>query len=140
MLMMLLDMDVIIYYFMEGVNNMRMWMADVTKMCDKHLLGEHVELHMFIGTLRKDISLKGYKDNNLVEPLSIPDRHTQITEEMKRRGMKHNSEISEGEFHELLLRMPKDVRNNKINKKEALEELLIRCDRCQKNFWPIKGV
>jgi hypothetical protein len=30
-----------------------MWMVDPRLVCSKHLLGEHVELHMFVGCLLK---------------------------------------------------------------------------------------
>ena len=36
---------------------MRMWMIDPTMLCTKHLLGEHVELHMFVGTINKNKKL-----------------------------------------------------------------------------------
>ena len=32
---------------------MRQWMVDPRLLCRKHLLGEHVENHMFIGTLKR---------------------------------------------------------------------------------------
>lgn len=32
---------------------MRMWLVPPSHMCRKHLLGEHVELHMLLGTLKK---------------------------------------------------------------------------------------
>lgn len=32
---------------------MRMWMLPTAGMCRKHLLGEHVELHMLLGSLRR---------------------------------------------------------------------------------------
>lgn len=41
---------------------MRQWLVDPRCLCDKHLLGEHVEHHMFIGTLRKNKSIQGYLD------------------------------------------------------------------------------
>ena len=46
---------------------MRMWMIDPKMLCKKHLLGEHVELHMFVGTINKNKKLDGYKKNGLVE-------------------------------------------------------------------------
>ena len=36
---------------------MRMWNVDPKLMCNKHLLGEHVEMHMFFGTIQKGISM-----------------------------------------------------------------------------------
>jgi len=39
---------------------MRQWMCDPRFMCNKHLFGEHVEHHMFIGTLERKKSINGY--------------------------------------------------------------------------------
>lgn len=38
---------------------MRMWMVDPATMCDRHLLGEHAEIHMAIGTIAKGRSVAG---------------------------------------------------------------------------------
>lgn len=38
---------------------MRMWMLPPETMCRKHLLGEHVELHMLLGSLRRGKTLTG---------------------------------------------------------------------------------
>lgn len=42
---------------------MRMWMVPPELMCRQHLLGEHVELHMFVGAINKGtsvVTLPGY--------------------------------------------------------------------------------
>ena len=36
---------------------MRMWMIDPKLLCRKHLLGEHLEIHMFVGTINKGINV-----------------------------------------------------------------------------------
>lgn len=72
---------------------MRMWMVNPKKMCRKHLLGEHVELHMFVGTIKKGISIQGYIDNGLVNPRMIKKRHKELVKEMERRGYNHNSPL-----------------------------------------------
>ena len=46
---------------------MRMWMVPPSKMCRQHLLGEHVEIHMLVGTMRKGKSMQGFYDNRLVD-------------------------------------------------------------------------
>lgn len=74
---------------------MRMWNVDPKLMCRKHLLGEHVEMHMFAGTLAKGISIKGYVDGGLVEVENIRRRHDQLAAEMKARGFKHASPLRE---------------------------------------------
>lgn len=81
---------------------MRMWMVDPKILCNKHLLGEHVELHMFIGSINKGRDIEGYVKNNLIEPSKLYQRHQELVNEMKRRGMNHKSElnlIEEGNVH-----------------------------------------
>ncbi len=46
---------------------MRMWNVLPEYLCRKHLLGEHVEMHMFVGTIKRGVSLNGYIKNKLVE-------------------------------------------------------------------------
>lgn len=55
---------------------MRMWMVGPKMMYRQHLLGEHVEIHMFIGTMKRKCSVWGYLRNNLLEMESIVSRHT----------------------------------------------------------------
>jgi len=70
---------------------MRMWNLDVKKMCRKHLLGEHVECHMFVGYINKKKNLQGYLDKGLLEIHNLKSRHEKIVKEMKRRNFQHNS-------------------------------------------------
>ena len=46
---------------------MRMWMVDPRIMCRQHLLGEHVEIHMFVGAISRGKSVKGYLEKGLLE-------------------------------------------------------------------------
>ena len=62
-----------------------MWGIDPEKLCDQHLLGEHLEMHMFVGCIKKGISLKGYYDNydnKLLCTNLIKDRHDELADEM----------------------------------------------------------
>ena len=54
---------------------MRMWMVAPGKMCRKHLLGEHVEIHMLAGSLLKGRSIGGFLADGLLEPQSMRARH-----------------------------------------------------------------
>lgn len=105
---------------------MRMWMVEPKYMCNKHLLGEHIEIHMFVGSINKGISMEGYIKNNLLEPSSLIERHDEIVKEMKRRGMNHNTPLPSIKITNL----PEHLRDAKINKHEALEELHKRCANC----------
>jgi hypothetical protein len=72
---------------------MRMWMVNPKRMCRKHLLGEHVELHMLLGSLRKNRSIQGFLDAGLLQPQAVNQRHEALVEEMEARGYKHSSPL-----------------------------------------------
>ena len=61
---------------------MRMWLVDPKILCQKHLCGEHVEMHMFLGTLKKGKKIDGFLKNNLFEPRVLHKRHEELKEEM----------------------------------------------------------
>lgn len=102
---------------------MRMWNVNVEKMCDKHLLGEHVEMHMFVGTIRKGNSIKGFIDGGLVEVDNIKKRHDELTAEMLKRGMRHNSPLNEI--------LTYDGNNGFVNVLENEVALRNRCKNCK---------
>lgn len=104
---------------------MRMWGVDTRLLCDKHLLGEHVEMHMFAGTLKKGISTKGYTETGLFDLSKIRQRHDQIAREMKKRGMNHQSEIDP---------IVDGLKGGYIDQKANLNELKRRCKQCAKRI------
>lgn len=109
---------------------MRMWMVDPKILCRQHLFGEHLECHMFLGTLKKGNSIKGYLRNNLLEPKSLLTRHNQLVNEILKRGYNHHSPMEEQES-EYLDHLSKEELNTKIDVSKAFSELLSRCERCQ---------
>lgn len=68
-------------------------MIDPQLMCRSHLLGEHVEIHMFVGSIKKRISLRGYIDKRLVDLNYLQQRHDVLAREIQRRGWKHKSDL-----------------------------------------------
>jgi hypothetical protein len=103
---------------------MRMWMVRPQTMCNKHLLGEHVECHMFAGTIRKGIRLDGYIRNNCFEGISLRRRHRTLAKEMEGRGMAHKSEMP-GDLN--YINLP-----GKIDRKANEENLYGRCPECKR--------
>lgn len=102
---------------------MRMWMINPKLMCNKHILGEHVELHMLVGCLNKKKNIEGYITGGLVEIHNIESRHNTIAQEMGFRGMNHNTPI----VNEPRLKMIAgkiDIRKNEI-------DLMDRCLLCR---------
>ena len=105
---------------------MRMWIGvSPSEMCRKHLLGEHVELHMMVGSIRKGKSLAGFFRNRLIFPESIEARHDLISEEMINRGYQHRSVLPDYDYSNLSYPWPsrKDFKSNRI-------ELATRCADC----------
>jgi ribosomal protein L44E len=98
-----------------------MWMVDPTLMCTKHLLGEHVELHMFVGCLRRKKTLTGFFTKGLLEVHSIRARHDALVQEMRRRGMQHKSPLQPF----------RSFKMGKINRRQSKLELASRCEKCQ---------
>jgi len=104
--------------------DMRMWNVSPRLMCDKHLLGEHLEMHMFVGCLRQGKSLDGFIKNGLVEVHNISFRHMELVSEMHKRGMKHDSKISE------VVEPPQ----GNVDVVESLALLAERCPECRKRM------
>ncbi len=102
---------------------MRMWGIDPKLLCNKHLLGEHVEMHMFAGTIEKNKSIQGYINKGLVNPCRIKERHDELSEEMLRRGMNHQSPL-DMPFCSSLPYHPVSILNNTV-------ELYRRCPDCR---------
>lgn len=111
---------------------MRMWMVDPRGMCRKHLLGEHVETHMLLGSMNKGISMDGYVRNNLAEPAKLAARHDALATEMKRRGYRHQSPLSHQDAAEVLEYYSEGVQRAKVHRAASLAELVRRCPECAK--------
>jgi hypothetical protein len=106
---------------------MRMWLVDRKIMCRQHLLGEHLELHFFIGHMKRKKSIKGYLVNNCLQINEIYNRHEELVNEMKNRGYNHKSELEK-----IDLCYYKEFFNVKINTESSKLDLKTRCNECQK--------
>ena len=123
---------------------MRMWMVPPVFMCKKHLSGEHVEHHMFIGSFKKKIRMDGYIRNDLLEIKSMIDRHDAIVRELSRRaeieGKKYNHRTpmpEEEEIKRLVSYLPKPTIHHKIDGWNSFKELITRCEQCHKRLFYI---
>ena len=95
-------------------------------MCRQHLLGEHVEIHMFIGTINRNKSVKGYLQKGLLEVHNLYARHADLVEEMKRRGYNHCSKVNEKwKFVEEL---------GAIDREKNVNDLVNRCSKCKSRY------
>ena len=108
---------------------MRMWMVPVEYMCNKHLLGEHVEIHMFVGSINNGQSVDGYIANDLLEPLSLRLRHQEIVKEMIGRGYSHKQELPPISAAVLGAKL-----YHTINVSKSVNDLKSRCKSCAKRM------
>lgn len=114
---------------------MRMWMVNPKILCDKHLAGEHVECHMFVGSINKGKSIAGHTIMNQAEPRALMKRHDDLAAEMLARGFKHESPLIEPQLDKL----PRGAMLARVNVGKALADLLDRCPKCVERFNQVYG-
>ena len=112
---------------------MRMWLCDPKIMCQKHLCGEHLEMHMFLGSLKAGKKIDGYLKNNLFQPRLLFQRHEDLKQEMITRRYNHKSCIKESDCS-YVLDMPQEKQYWEIDKDKALKDLLSRCPKCRGRY------
>jgi hypothetical protein len=107
---------------------MRMWMVPPKLMCRQHLLGEHLELHMFATTIKQGKKIKGFINNNLCEPLSLEKRHEELVQEMIKRKYNHKSPFPKLKEEDLSY-LYEDI-DKTIDSQKSEKDLMERCPRC----------
>lgn len=107
-----------------------MWNLDPSKMCRHHLLGEHVEMHMFIGSLAHNKNIIGYINSGLVCVSYICSRHDILAAEMIKRGYKHNSPLHMPKILPDYL-TPELYNRNYISIDRNYLEIIKRCEECE---------
>lgn len=110
---------------------MRMWSVAPDVLCMKHLLGEHVEMHMFAGSIRKGISMNGYIEAGLLDVREVANRHDALAVEIANRGMRHRTPLAPLSAA-MLRRFAKNP--GKIPEVESRKELLKRCVECRRRY------
>lgn len=98
-----------------------MWLVDPKIMCRRHLLGEHLETHMFHGTIKLKKALNGYIANGLLDTTVLQARHDALANEMLRRGYRHESPMT---YRDRL-----GIRS--VDIEHSLFDLLNRCPDCR---------
>jgi transcription termination/antitermination protein NusG len=112
---------------MTRTNPPRMWMLDVSKMCRQHLIAEHLDCHGIIKTLAKS---KGFAElaplarKGHLELYALKDRHKELADEMKRRGIPHRSPLPAFDSIDI----------GEIDLIESLASLCTICPECAKGF------
>lgn len=105
-------------------------MVEPELLCRKHLMGEHVEMHMLAGSVSKQKTLTGFITKGLVELDRIQHRHDEIASEVEFRGYNHKSPLDQPDtscYDDL----------GAVSWADSIHELHRRCPDCAKR---IEGV
>lgn len=100
-------------------------MIEPALFCRQHLLGEHNELHKLVGVINNHphgpAIVDGQAEKGNIDTSLITDRHTQLVEEMERRGMNHNSPLSYED----------ELDKGSVDRQRSLRDLKQRCHDCK---------
>jgi len=106
---------------------MRMWGIDPSLLCQKHLIGEHGEIHK-----HRHNFIKKHKITNRItpivqiEPENMQKRHDELVLEMLKRGYKHNSPYEQPDLSYLKA----EERYAQIDINISIADLTNRCVEC----------
>jgi hypothetical protein len=104
-----------------------MWMIDPKILCDKHLLGEHGEIHKHRHNFVKQHKMtKRIFPVTQIEPSAMGRRHDELAAELLRRGMNHKSPFEQPDISYL----PVDQQLAVVDPIYSLKDLRHRCSAC----------
>ena len=81
---------------------------------------------MFVGAIKKGISVEGYLKGGLLEPKTLYSRHAELVTEMHMRGYNHRSPLLAVDTSHLSC--------GKINTVHNIADLRKRCQQCAKRI------
>ena len=103
-------------------------MIDPKKLCKRHLLGEHFEIHKHRHNFVKGHKIGGRKEQ--IEPKSMGVRHDELAREMKRRGYNHKSPYEQPDLSHY------DLDGFIVDKEVSKVDLMNRCEECKSLMRP----
>ena len=110
---------------------MRMWMVNPKFLCNKHLIGEHGEIHKHRHVFVKKYSILGRMSPIVqIEPLMMLRRHDDLVEEMISRNMNHKSPYSMPDVSYI----DQSYLNLKVDVDYSINDLITRCGNCKERI------
>jgi hypothetical protein len=113
-----------------------MWGVSTELMCDQHLLGEHNEMHMLVGSIRKhphgEAIARGHAEKGQINTALIQERHDDLAGEMEQRGMSHDSPMDYDD--DLDVGVVDAERDPMFGATNLKDELADRCIDCRKRI------
>lgn len=108
---------------------MRMWGVNPRWLCDKHLLGEHGEMHKFLPTFHKRLKVSGrFSPIVQIQFKGYVERHEALAKEMLCRSMNHRSPLVDVPDFELIY---PDYYHLEIDTNYSVLDLKSRCSLCK---------
>jgi hypothetical protein len=108
---------------------MRMWMLPPEILCRKHLLGEHNEIHKFVGHFNKGKSINGWIRRGYIAIHRLQERHDELAAEMLRRGYNHQSPL------QALTRTYANTDCVEVDADVSIFDLSDRCAACRERMF-----
>lgn len=111
---------------------MRMWGVNPIILCNKHLLGEHGEIHK-----HRHNFVKQHKITKRIYPVvqieseNMEIRHNELVNEMLRRKFNHQSPYSLPDLSYL----SDNERYAKIDVNNSIDDLINRCNDCNERYF-----
>ncbi len=108
-----------------------MWGIDVKLLCNRHLLGEHGEIHKHRHNFVKRHKISGRIFPVVqIEPERMKIRHDELAREIIRRGFNHHSPYVLPDLSYL----KDEERYAKIDVSISIRDLTNRCDDCKLRY------
>jgi len=106
-------------------------MVDPKILCNKHLLGEHGEIHKHRHNFVKQHSItKRVSPVVQIQPSAMQSRHDELAVEMLRRNMNHKSPFKQPDISYL----PTNERSVVVDIQNSIKDLSNRCSECAKRI------
>lgn len=115
---------------------MRMWMVEPVLLCDRHLRGEHGEIHKHRHNFVKQHRIDGRMHPVVqIEPAAMSIRHDELAAEMVKRGGNHNSPYEQPDISHL----PIEYITARADIDYNLADLAERCPDCAGRIHTLRG-
>lgn len=105
-----------------------------------HLMGEHAELHMVIGSIRDHphgiAIVEGHAEKGQINTALIQERHDALVAEMERRGIDHDTPMDYDD--ELDLGVIDTTLDPNIEQDSNLQQLMDECPACRERIWRLR--
>jgi hypothetical protein len=112
---------------------MRMWDVPTHLLCRQHLLGEHNEMHAFLGSIYKGVRMAGYIQRGLLNPRLLWRRHQQLVDELLRRGYNHHSPLPTWGLRDAAI-LAVLRQTHPVDRRANIAELYRRCPNCRQRI------